>query len=227
MLMKNPLKRPHMSQVLDHPFLSGKKATRMLGESAQFDVFLSYRKQSDESHASLLYNRLTAAGLSVWWDKKSLIPGVPWQASLFFLLTFLFIKITIIIITIIIEDVVIRKYSNSSNSDISMNNCKNLRLVDVSDLEIRLSKYCYLFLGGILRRVGEESHLLAASVSRGDQQLFGREAELLSLIEILQLRQRAAGTSSSARIMRARSGGEHLSRLNWRPCFGQWDRSIH
>eukprot|EP01037_Dinobryon_pediforme_P034773 gene34773-40845_t len=75
MLMKNPLKRPHMSQVLDHPFLSGKKATRMLGESAQFDVFLSYRKQSDESHASLLYNRLTAAGLSVWWDKKSLIPG--------------------------------------------------------------------------------------------------------------------------------------------------------
>eukprot|EP01035_Chromulina_nebulosa_P023920 gene23920-biopygen15635 len=79
MLTRNPLKRPKMSQVLAHPFLSGKKSTRMLGESAQFDVFLSYRKQSDEQHAQLLYTKLTDAGLLVWWDKKSLIPGVPWQ----------------------------------------------------------------------------------------------------------------------------------------------------
>jgi hypothetical protein len=82
MLMRNPSKRPHMEQILAHPFLSGKKATRMLGESAQFDVFLSYRKQSDESTAQLLYDKLTSAGLKVWWDKKSLLPGVPWQVEL-------------------------------------------------------------------------------------------------------------------------------------------------
>ena len=79
MLTRDPSKRPHMSQVLAHPFLSGKKATRLLGETAEFDVFLSYRKQSDENHAQLLYTKLTDAGLKVWWDKKSLLPGVPWQ----------------------------------------------------------------------------------------------------------------------------------------------------
>lgn len=51
----------------------------MLGETAQFDVFISYRVQSDAKHAELIYDKLTAAGLKVWWDKKSLIPGVPWQ----------------------------------------------------------------------------------------------------------------------------------------------------
>ena len=83
MLMRNPSKRPHMEQILAHPFLSGKKATRMLGERAQFDVFLSYRKQSDENTAQQLYDKLTAAGLKVWWDKKSLLPGVPWQVEMF------------------------------------------------------------------------------------------------------------------------------------------------
>ena len=81
MLTKNPMKRPHMAQVLAHPFLSGKKAARMLGETAQFDVFISYRVQSDAKHAELIYDKLTAAGLKVWWDKKSLIPGVPWQVN--------------------------------------------------------------------------------------------------------------------------------------------------
>ena len=81
MLTRNPLKRPQMSQVLAHPFLSGKKATRLFGEVAEFDVFLSYRKQSDENHAQLMYTKLTDAGLKVWWDKKSLIPGVPWQVQ--------------------------------------------------------------------------------------------------------------------------------------------------
>ena len=74
-----------MPQVLAHPFLSGKKATRLFGETAEFDVFLSYRKQSDENHAQLLYTKLTDAGLKVWWDKKSLIPGIPWQVRKYFL----------------------------------------------------------------------------------------------------------------------------------------------
>jgi len=79
MLSKDPRKRPHMSQVLAHPFLSGKKAARMLGEVAEFDVFISYRVQSDLKHAEILYEQLTAAGLKVWWDKRSLVPGVPWK----------------------------------------------------------------------------------------------------------------------------------------------------
>lgn len=81
MLMKDPHKRPHMSQVLAHPFLSGKKASRMQGDAAEFDVFLSYRVQSDLNHASIIYKKLTDAGLKVWWDKKNLMPGVPWQVG--------------------------------------------------------------------------------------------------------------------------------------------------
>ena len=45
----------------------------------EFDVFISYRVQSDLDHAEIIYDKLTAAGLRVWWDKKSLAPGVPWQ----------------------------------------------------------------------------------------------------------------------------------------------------
>ena len=81
MLTKDPMKRPRMSQVLAHPFLTGRKAPRMLGESAEFDVFISYRVQSDLDHAEMIFDKLTAAGLRVWWDKKSLAPGVPWQVN--------------------------------------------------------------------------------------------------------------------------------------------------
>ena len=31
-LMKNPIKRPHMKQIMAHPFLSGHQAPRMVGE---------------------------------------------------------------------------------------------------------------------------------------------------------------------------------------------------
>ena len=68
--------------MLAHPFLTGRKAARMIGESAEFDVFISYRVQSDLEHAEMIYDKLTAAGLKVWWDKKSLAPGVPWQVFL-------------------------------------------------------------------------------------------------------------------------------------------------
>jgi serine/threonine protein kinase len=36
-------KRPNMKQVLAHPFLSGRTPPRMLGEEAEYDVFISYR----------------------------------------------------------------------------------------------------------------------------------------------------------------------------------------
>jgi serine/threonine protein kinase len=43
LLEKDPLKRPTLSRVLAHPFLTGKKGTRMVGEVPIFDVFISYR----------------------------------------------------------------------------------------------------------------------------------------------------------------------------------------
>ena len=41
--------------------------------------FLSYRVDSDQELVQELYKRLTALGLSVWWDKECLKPGQPWE----------------------------------------------------------------------------------------------------------------------------------------------------
>eukprot|EP01037_Dinobryon_pediforme_P028339 gene28339-31571_t len=53
--------------------------SELQGEKAYFDVFLSYRVDSDSDHVSYLYQALTARGLKVWWDKELLIPGQPWE----------------------------------------------------------------------------------------------------------------------------------------------------
>ena len=79
LLTKQPAKRPTIQQVLSHPFMTGAQATRMQGDSAEYDVFLSYRVNSDASTAELLYDALTSHGLKVWWDKKCLLPGEPWE----------------------------------------------------------------------------------------------------------------------------------------------------
>ena len=79
LLMKDPSKRPDTSHVLAHPFFSGKRAARMIGEEAEYDVFLSYRVNSDSHHCELLYEMMTKRGLKVWWDKKCLQPGVDWE----------------------------------------------------------------------------------------------------------------------------------------------------
>lgn len=41
--------------------------------------FLSYRVDSDQELVEELHKRLVALGLSVWWDKKCLKPGQPWE----------------------------------------------------------------------------------------------------------------------------------------------------
>eukprot|EP01034_Spumella_vulgaris_P026156 gene26156-32691_t len=79
LLEKDPLKRPTLSRILAHPFLTGKKGTRLVGEVPAFDVFISYRVASDAHHAEILYDMLTARGLKVWWDKKCLLMGVDWE----------------------------------------------------------------------------------------------------------------------------------------------------
>eukprot|EP01030_Chromulinospumella_sphaerica_P034287 gene34287-biopygen5045 len=79
MLMKDPTKRPSLARIFEHPFLTGKQVARMVGEKAEFDVFLSYRVWSDASHVEYIYEKLTAEGLKVWWDKKELKNGENWE----------------------------------------------------------------------------------------------------------------------------------------------------
>ena len=79
MLHKDPLQRPTLARVLGHPFLSGKKVARLVGENPLYDVFLSYRVASDTQHVEKLYNLLIAQGFKVYWDKLCLLPGVDWE----------------------------------------------------------------------------------------------------------------------------------------------------
>ena len=79
LLTKDPLKRPSARQVLLHPFFSGVSATRLVGEPANWDVFISYRSVVDAEIAALIYEHLTSCGLRVWWDKKCLRGGQNWE----------------------------------------------------------------------------------------------------------------------------------------------------
>jgi serine/threonine protein kinase len=79
LLMKDPSKRVKAGHALRHPFYTRETVTRMIGEEAKYDVFISYRVTSDTEHAEIMYNKLTAMGLKVWWDKKCLELGEPWE----------------------------------------------------------------------------------------------------------------------------------------------------
>eukprot|EP00607_Mallomonas_marina_P006753 CAMPEP_0182439818 /NCGR_PEP_ID=MMETSP1167-20130531/86670_1 /TAXON_ID=2988 /ORGANISM="Mallomonas Sp, Strain CCMP3275" /LENGTH=1314 /DNA_ID=CAMNT_0024633607 /DNA_START=1523 /DNA_END=5467 /DNA_ORIENTATION=- len=79
LLTRNADKRPTAARVLSHPFVTGQRASRLQGEGAQWDVFLSYRVSSDSDHVEMIYNALIAKGLKVWWDKLCLLPGQNWE----------------------------------------------------------------------------------------------------------------------------------------------------
>jgi serine/threonine protein kinase len=81
MLNFDPGKRPSMMQLMMHPFLTGNATTRLAGEEAEYDVFISYRVHSDAHHAEILYDKLTHLGLKVWWDKKCLHAGENWETG--------------------------------------------------------------------------------------------------------------------------------------------------
>lgn len=72
-------RRPSIDRVLSHPFLTGKAPTRLPGQEAKYDVFLSYRVATDAAYTTVLYNALTARGLRVYWDKVCLKSGLPWD----------------------------------------------------------------------------------------------------------------------------------------------------
>lgn len=79
LLSKDPTSRPDASHVLAHPFLTGRRSARMVGEPPEYDIFLSYRVDSDFKFAEDLYDAFSKRGLKVWWDKKSLPNGKPWE----------------------------------------------------------------------------------------------------------------------------------------------------
>eukprot|EP01042_Synura_sphagnicola_P036298 gene36298-biopygen1040 len=79
LLMKSPRSRLDADHVLSHPFLTGVIGSRLPGTEPMWDVFLSYRVDSDSSHVEDLYHALTGKGLKVWWDKKCLLPGQNWE----------------------------------------------------------------------------------------------------------------------------------------------------
>ena len=79
LLMRDPSRRMSPRRALHHPFITGRHATRLVGEDATWDVFISYRVDSDVEHAELLYSALCREGLKVWWDKKCLLPGQNWE----------------------------------------------------------------------------------------------------------------------------------------------------
>jgi hypothetical protein len=79
LLDKDPTKRPTAEATLTHPFFTGLHPERLIGEAAQFDVFLSYRVSADSNIAQILYQTLQAMELRVWLDKECLLPGQPWE----------------------------------------------------------------------------------------------------------------------------------------------------
>jgi serine/threonine protein kinase len=79
LLSEDPARRPDPTHVLSHPFLSGFSPRRLQGEAPEYDVFISYRVCSDAAVAEMLCTALQRLELRVWWDKKSLLPGQPWE----------------------------------------------------------------------------------------------------------------------------------------------------
>ena len=79
LLHREPTRRPRMCHVLSHPYLTRRTPCRMVGDDADYDVFISYRVASDAHIAEKVYDCLTAMGIKVWWDRKCLNPGESWE----------------------------------------------------------------------------------------------------------------------------------------------------
>jgi serine/threonine protein kinase len=80
LLQKNPTKRLTPEQVVGHPFvMGGVQPRRLQGEPPKYDIFLSYRVDSDSEHVDRIYQELLRLELTVWLDKVCLQPGQPWE----------------------------------------------------------------------------------------------------------------------------------------------------
>jgi hypothetical protein len=76
LLKRDPGDRLRTRRILTHPFITNAALTRQVVET---NVFISYRVASDFKHAEAVYNKLTAAGITVWWDRKGLEVGEDWE----------------------------------------------------------------------------------------------------------------------------------------------------
>jgi serine/threonine protein kinase len=141
LLSKDPRKRPSVKHVLVHPFLTGKRVSKLIGDGAEFDVFLSYRVNSDAKHAEMLYDMLTASGVTVWWDRVCLKPGEAWDVG--FCIGLLKSKVFLPIIS---QDA-ISSFKNLTGDS----SCDNLLLEYVLALELKergcIDKIFPLFIG--------------------------------------------------------------------------------
>lgn len=82
LLMLDPKKRlASTAHLLAHPFFSGQSVGRLLGDPAAFDVFLSYRVETEETLVDRLEALLRDRGIKVWRDKTNLQDGVSWEVG--------------------------------------------------------------------------------------------------------------------------------------------------
>ena len=63
LLHRDPSKRPSLTRALQRPYFSGQKAVRLSGDAAEWDIFISYRVDSDAPLAAALHSELTSLGL--------------------------------------------------------------------------------------------------------------------------------------------------------------------
>jgi hypothetical protein len=80
LLSRDRQSRLSFKSILEHPYFTGRPASRLPGEEAKYDVFLSYRKLSDQQHVDALGEKLEAmlGPDRVYWDRK-LEPGCDWM----------------------------------------------------------------------------------------------------------------------------------------------------
>jgi len=64
LLQKDPACRLTAERTLNHSFLTGKKATRMLGEEPEYDLFISYRVAADAAHVERDSTTCSLLGIS-------------------------------------------------------------------------------------------------------------------------------------------------------------------
>jgi serine/threonine protein kinase len=148
MLSKSPERRPSIIKIRMHPFLSGKTVARLSNEKAKYQVFISYRVNSDSLYAEHLYDVLTTANIKVFWDKKSLRMGEKWKDDFCAALVS-----TDIFLCIISRNAINHPTSNNQNYSklTASSSVDNVLLEHRLALELRdigyIKKICPIFIG--------------------------------------------------------------------------------
>lgn len=78
LLSTDPKRTPSIENILHHPFIN-RSIDGYIDENRVFNLFLSYRAQSDYQNAEKIFDLLSSSGISIWWDKVCLQPGEAWE----------------------------------------------------------------------------------------------------------------------------------------------------